>query len=59
MVIKATKGIIGEALYKELIDKKLLTIKQLRFCAEYLSNDFNGTRAYMVAFNIPEEKYGK
>jgi hypothetical protein len=49
---------LGEDLYKELIEAKELTIKEIRFCAEYLTNGFNATRAYLVVYyDNDETKY--
>ena len=49
--------VLGEDLVNKLETDKKLTIKQIRFCAEYLINGFIGVRAYMVAFDLPESKY--
>ena len=49
---------LGKDLYTQLIEAKQLTIKEIRFCAEYLVNGLNGTRAYLlVYYDNDESKY--
>jgi hypothetical protein len=50
---------LREELYNMLIENKELTIKEIRFCAEYLVNGLNATKAYLsIYFDNNMEKYG-
>ena len=58
MPVKQTKEILGKDLYTQLKEEKNLTLKQIKFVGEYLSNGLNQTRAYLtVYYKGNESKY--